>query len=501
MSDGVAISIEADDVVLDCGGYAINGSGGGLATTARGIAIDRGHVVVRDCTVRGFEVGIEAVTDDLEPVGGVVIEGNRIIGSASLGIAASSSGAVIRGNLVADTGGGSAGGSAQAIDGSYDAEIVDNIVDGVTGGSVEDAAGGIAARRSGIVARNRIRNLVAAEVTGIGIGGDFAGEQYGALAHDNMVSIQSYGEFDRALFCSGDLAVTRGYVGFGIVGDACQPADPIGMPAIAGTPRVEATNCKVIGALPAVITARGTYCLATALSTSIASGAAITIAADNVTLDCLDRVIDGSGAGDATAATGIAATQRSGVVVRNCAVRGFRNGIRLVEEPGSSVPPSAVVVENNRVHRNTRTGISLHADGGVVRGNLVMHTGAVDAAGIGIQAKYSTDVVDNRVVDVDGAGAYGINVALAHGVTVAGNRVTHFEPSAGAVAIRLAPNSLRVLAAGNVTLGLPYTEATALSCGHTSQRSRGNTAIGFAAPAFVGSCAQDGSDFELALAP
>ena len=57
-----------------------------------------------------------------------------------------------------------------------------------------------------------------------------------------------------------------------------------------------------IDALPATITTQGTWCLRRDLTISLASGEAITIAANNVTIDCNDYKIGGLGAGAATAA-------------------------------------------------------------------------------------------------------------------------------------------------------------------------------------------------------
>ena len=67
----------------------------------------------------------------------------------------------------------------------------------------------------------------------------------------------------------------------------------------------ETVYCTPVGPLPAIITTGGTHCLTQNRSTSIASGAAITIAAHNVTLDLNGWRLGGFAAGTATQATGI----------------------------------------------------------------------------------------------------------------------------------------------------------------------------------------------------
>src|SRR5688572_33166642 len=83
-------------------------------------------------------------------------------------------------------------------------------------------------------------------------------------------------------------------------------------------------SCKgVITALPATITTPGTWCLKQDLATLLASGNAITVKANDVTLDCNDFKLDGSGAGVSTKTIGIRAVDVSNVTVRHCNVRGF----------------------------------------------------------------------------------------------------------------------------------------------------------------------------------
>lgn len=91
-----------------------------------------------------------------------------------------------------------------------------------------------------------------------------------------------------------------------------------------------ASPCTGIMTVPYTISSPGQYCV-TAPAYLIywgTSGAAITIAADDVVLDLQGRVLAG-GAGSGSAAYGILAHERRWVTVRNGTVRGFAYGVRV----------------------------------------------------------------------------------------------------------------------------------------------------------------------------
>ena len=77
--------------------------------------------------------------------------------------------------------------------------------------------------------------------------------------------------------------------------------------AMAGAPHVAQAaesydSCKgFITSLPVSISTPGTWCLKQDLATSLASGNAVTILANDVTLDCNGFKIDGTAAGAAIA--------------------------------------------------------------------------------------------------------------------------------------------------------------------------------------------------------
>jgi len=217
-------------------------------------------------------------------------------------------------------------------------------------------------------------------------------------------------------------------------------------------------NCKgFIDSIPATIATQGVWCLRQDLSSAIASGAAITIATNNVTIDCNDFKLGGLAAGDASTATGIHADDRQNATVRHCNVRGFRIGIDLADSNGGGH-----LVEDNRLDNNLLMGIQVQGENNLVQRNRVYDTGgavgavyavgirahadvdgntvagvfssAADGSPIGIEVLGEGNVArDNRVrgLQVSGTGyAYGIS-AGSTGITVDGNQVTASVPTDG----------------------------------------------------------------------
>src|SRR5690606_12556200 len=94
------------------------------------------------------------------------------------------------------------------------------------------------------------------------------------------------------------------------------------------------SNCTgFINALPVVISTPGTWCLKKDLATSMNSGRVISIAANDVTIDCNDFKIGGLAAGSGSSATAISnslGANNNHTTVRNCNIRGFHTGIALV---------------------------------------------------------------------------------------------------------------------------------------------------------------------------
>src|SRR5688500_14558552 len=155
-------------------------------------------------------------------------------------------------------------------------------------------------------------------------------------------------------------------------------------------------NCTgTIASLPTTISTQGTWCLKTNLSTNIATGAAISIATNNVTIDCNDFRIGGLGAGITTDTVGILINNSLNTTIRNCGVRGFLTGIRVA---GSA---SGTLIEHNRLDQNTDAGITLEGSGHVVSFNRIVDTGGRPAStqtdGI-MSTADQTQINDNSII-------------------------------------------------------------------------------------------------------
>src|SRR5262245_29101354 len=80
--------------------------------------------------------------------------------------------------------------------------------------------------------------------------------------------------------------------------------------------RAETTRCTVIATLPATLTVQGIYCLISDFDLNLASGSAITINTNNVTIDLNGHKIGNMAAGPGTQARGISAVQRQNVTIK-----------------------------------------------------------------------------------------------------------------------------------------------------------------------------------------
>lgn len=191
----------------------------------------------------------------------------------------------------------------------------------------------------------------------------------------------------------------------------------------------EIVNCTNITSMPAVITTQGVYCLKQHMPVNLASGAAITVNVNNVTIDCNEFKIGNLAAGIANNAVGISANGRLNVTVRNCGIRGFRSGVQLIS--------GDYRVEDNRFDLNTQTGIFVSGDGSAVRHNDVVDTGGSTIGGLtefhAISVSGDIDIIDNNVSGVastagGNGGVYGISTADMDSGTIRDNRVRNLAP-------------------------------------------------------------------------
>jgi nitrous oxidase accessory protein NosD len=262
-------------------------------------------------------------------------------------------------------------------------------------------------------------------------------------------------------------------------------------------------NCAhTVESLPATLDAQGTWCLARDLSTNAASGIAINVANNNVTLDCNGHAIDGT-AGAATAAIAVNANGRRATTIRNCRIRGFRYGINLDGNTGANL------VEDNVLEANTWVGIGSEGSGDIVRRNRVLDTGASTTAEArnptAIYVLGSVLVQDNMISGVvapvgTNGYAYGIYVRQSEDASVLGNRVKGLVPDGtgwadGILLYSGSGGSIgRVNVHGNAVFGQGLANEIGIWCTPDNQASvAGNAIVGWGHSAIDG-CAYDDGD-------
>lgn len=131
---GEAITFAANNITLDCNGYKIGGLAAGLGTQAVGLyATGRTNLVVRNCNVRGFRIGI-----GLFDGSGHLVEDNRLDGITGVGMWIVGDGSRIRDNALFDTGGTTTWYPVAGMKTSGDVEIAGNSIRGVyaSGGAI-----------------------------------------------------------------------------------------------------------------------------------------------------------------------------------------------------------------------------------------------------------------------------------------------------------------------------------------------------------------------------
>ena len=184
--------------------------------------------------------------------------------------------------------------------------------------------------------------------------------------------------------------------------------------ALCSIAQAETTQCTTITTVPATLASAGSYCLGGDLaSTATGSSAAITIAANDVTLDLNGHAL--AGPGGSNAGYGIYAIAQHGLRIRNGLLRGFSYGV-LITDTTTGFPP------------NPSGASRSHEIGGLrVEGASV---------GISVLGQFS-DIHDNTVFDATSGGIYaasGSVAGTAGAVNVRRNQIFNtISPSAASV--------------------------------------------------------------------
>ena len=219
---------------------------------------------------------------------------------------------------------------------------------------------------------------------------------------------------------------------------------------------------KTIASLPFTISTPGVYRLASDLSFAAATGAAITIDADDVLVDLAGFTLSGS-AGAAATAVAIQSEAHSNLTIRNGAITGFYRGVYITGDSAHGC-----LTEDLFVHDVTFVGIEASGWGHVIRRNRLLHitgnpdvatggngcSGAIGAFGAG------NAVLDNDIEDVYGThgtphGSFGtlINLNASIQSIAENNRLINrtFEPNSFGIYVGDSPD---VLVIGNRIVNL-----------------------------------------------
>jgi len=233
-----------------------------------------------------------------------------------------------------------------------------------------------------------------------------------------------------------------------------------------------------IDSVPATISTQGVWCLRADLSTAISSGSAITINANNVTIDCNNFKLGGLGGGPGSIATGVF-SNRTNASVRNCNIRGFWSGIEILSLGGN-------LVESNRLDGNLAYGIYTAGAGSTIRNNQVFDTGGSTESpnlAIGIYGAEGTDIVGNTVYGVSTNGesffSYGIATVSNGTGSIRGNRIKGVLAAGGSSSGIHTFISGRVVVRDNDIQGIGAPGSIGVRCENNQGTSGGNFIAGF----------------------
>jgi hypothetical protein len=217
----------------------------------------------------------------------------------------------------------------------------------------------------------------------------------------------------------------------------------------------ETVNCTPVASLPATISTQGVYCLTANLATNAAAGNAITINANNVTIDLNSWKVGGQAAGTATQAVGIYSTADN-VTIKNGIVRGFYIGIHLTGR--------GAVVEDMLVDQNTTEGVYVEGQGAIVRRNQIVDTGgsttASDVNIFGIVSSGSGATVDDNIVSglaATGAGdETGIDISGQYSISRHNIVTDDTKPAGGGSSYGITPDAQEISVVDNTVTNFNF---------------------------------------------
>lgn len=257
----------------------------------------------------------------------------------------------------------------------------------------------------------------------------------------------------------------------------------------------ETLTCTEITSLPYTVSKGGAYCLSNHLTQSLTVGAAITINASDVRLDCNDHALINTATGGTAA--GVYAAARSNVVVENCRIKGFHEGIRF------DAKSSDIVIRNNIIQKPRYLGIIVWASRAQVLNNRILDQHYSSASQDYNQAIYigpytATSGSTSRNVVVQGNSVLGMSGTLnmqairidnADSPLVSGNHVGSLAPRSGGKAYGiLINNSRKAVIKGNVITSTPSVNLVGMGFGTDTDSMCVNNTVSGAKYVGVAAC-------------
>jgi hypothetical protein len=243
-----------------------------------------------------------------------------------------------------------------------------------------------------------------------------------------------------------------------------------------------AQSCTAVTAVPATISASGKYCLARDFTINSTSAKAITINANDVTLDCDGHTLKNLATADNGSSAGIYFSSRNGIVIRNCRILGgFTSGIIANQANTQPNRTYYVNIEHNYIAGPFFYGILAYGSALEISGNRIYDIGGQansDAFGIRVGGTTAGGprfhlVQDNLVAGTTSPtrSAYGIysdnslaSIFIKNGVTASAGNASFggFGLRIGGFYNRISDN--HVVGAGNANDVGIYSDDGTTSC-------------------------------------
>lgn len=174
----------------------------------------------------------------------------------------------------------------------------------------------------------------------------------------------------------------------------------------------------LIESLPYTISASGSYKLGANLTTTATSGAAITVSADDVTIDLDGRWLSNAGAGLSSTCVGILAANRQNVTVKNGGITKFYKGISATDSSSLKSDYGSHWLRDLMIRDCLYMGVELQGSGNRVENSQISGTqgyaGAANSLATGIDVQGPTTVLMRTLV----RDTYGTGTGIATGISM-----------------------------------------------------------------------------------